>query len=155
MTEKSGTFVVTHADEAAAILQDAADGQVHTLESNPDLEPMTVVQGTLEAVPPMEATWEVTEVEETWTVSLERSSEGPTKQAREAAADQDVGELTRIERAGTGELHVITVPAETTDQAVADVLDDEAGLVTRAARLGVARVEVRADDGVVSVRYLP
>jgi len=155
MTEKTSTFVVTHAAEDSAVLQDAADSQVHTLESNPDLEPMAVVEATLEAVPPMEATWEVTDVAETWTVSVERSAEAPTTQAREAAAAQAEGELTRIERAGTGEVHVITVPAATTEQAAADVLDDEGGLVARAARLGVGRVEVRAGDGVVSVRYLP
>jgi len=155
MTETSGTFVVTHAEAGSAILQDAADSRVHTLESNPDLEAGDVVEATLEAVPPMEATWEVAEIETRRTVAVERAAEPPTKQAREAAADQPVGELTRIERAGTGELHVITVPDEGTEQAVADVLDDEAGLVARAARLGVDRVEVRAADGVVSVRYLP
>ena len=62
--------------------------------------------------------------------------------------------MTRQERAGEGELHVITVPEEETEQATADVLEDEATL-TQAAKLGVARVEVRAADGVVSVRYLP
>lgn len=42
------------------------------------------------------------------------------------------------------------------DQIIQDVLDDDATLV-RAARLGATRVEVRsdADNGVVSVRYLP
>jgi hypothetical protein len=155
MTEKEGTFVVTHAAEESAILQDAADSQVHTLESNPDLAAMEVVEATIEAVPPTEATWEVDDLEERRTVSVEESPEAPTKQAEAAAADQPEGELTVIERAGTGELHVISVPEDTTDQAVADVLDDEQGLVTRAARLGVGRVEVRSAEGVVSVRYLP
>lgn len=155
MTEKTGTFVVTHAEAESAILQDAADSQVHALETNPDLEPGDVVEATLEAVPPMEATWEVAEIEARREVIVEESREPPTKQSREAAADQPVGELSRIERAGTGELHVITVPEDGTEQAVADVLDDEAGLIARAARLGVNRVEVRSEDGVVSVRYLP
>lgn len=152
---KKGTFVVTHAAEASAVLQDARDSQVHTLESPPDLEPGEVVEATLEPVPPMDATWRVVALDERREVTVERSDEPPTRQAEEAAADQDVGELTRIERAGTGEVHVITVPGGTTERAVEDVLDDEAGLVCRAARLGVDRVEVRAADGVVSVRYLP
>ena len=62
--------------------------------------------------------------------------------------------MTRRERAGTGELHVLTVPDGETEAAVADVLEDEATLA-RAARLGVERVEVRSEPGVVSVRYLP
>ena len=57
-------------------------------------------------------------------------------------------------RAGEGELHVLTVPEDGTTDAVADVLDDEETLA-RAARLGVRRVEVRGESGVVSVRYLP
>lgn len=155
MTEKTGTFVVTHAADESAVLQDAADSQIHTLESNPGLEAGEIVEATLEAVPPMEATWEVTDLVDQRSIAVERSAEPPTKQAREAGTDQGEGDLTRIERAGTGEVHVITVPEATTEQAVEDVLDDENGLVVRAARLGVARVEVRADDGVVSVRYLP
>lgn len=155
MTEKTGTFVVTHAADESAVLQDASDSQIHTLESNPGLVEGEVVDATLEAVPPMEATWEVADLVEQRSIAVERSAESPTKQAREAGADQEEGDLTHIERAGTGELHVITVPADATEQAVADVLDDETGLVSRAARLEVERVEVRAADGVVSVRYLP
>jgi hypothetical protein len=155
MTEKTGTYVVTHAEAASAILRDAADSQVHTLESNPDLAPGDVVEATIEAVPPMEATWEVTAVHERRDISIERAADPPTKQERDTAADQPVGERTRIERAGTGELHVLSVPEETTERAVEEVLDDEAGLVARAARLGVNRVEVRSEEGVVSVRYLP
>jgi hypothetical protein len=49
---------------------------------------------------------------------------------------------------------VLTVPDDGTEQAVADVLEDEATF-SRAARLGVGLVEVRSEPGVVSVRYLP
>jgi ABC-type uncharacterized transport system YnjBCD substrate-binding protein len=66
----------------------------------------------------------------------------------------ELADLTRREREGVGELHVLTVPEDSTDDAVEDVLADQA-TVERAARLGVDRAEVRADDGVVSVRYLP
>ena len=55
---------------------------------------------------------------------------------------------------GDGEDVDLTVPDEETEAAVGDVLDDEA-TVERAARFGVERVEVRAEPGVVSVRYLP
>jgi hypothetical protein len=83
------------------------------------------------------------------------SEESPTAHSREIAADQSVGDLTRKERAGTGELHVISVPEGGTDEAVQDVLSDREGTLSRAARLGVARVEIRSEPGVVVVRYLP
>jgi len=35
------------------------------------------------------------------------------------------------------------------------VLADREATLSRAARLGVARVEVRSEPGVVSVRYMP
>ena len=152
--EKTGTFLVTHADEESAVLRDVTDGQVHTLAGNPDLAVEEVLEATLEPEPPMEVTWRIVEVEANRTIPAETSSEGPTRLAREIAADQPVGDVTRQERAGEGELHVISVPPERTDDAAAELCEDEATL-SRAARLGVDRVEVRADDGVVSVRYLP
>jgi hypothetical protein len=151
---KEGTFVVTEADEETAVVRDVADGQIHTLASNPDLTVEEVVEGTLEAQPPMEVTYELVELDRQYAVEVGRSEEPPTQMARDLAAEQAAGEVTTRERAGTGEVHVLTVPAEDTDSAVADVLDDIA-TVERAARLGVERVEVRAEDGVVSVRYLP
>jgi hypothetical protein len=102
----------------------------------------------------MEVVWQVVEITDQRTIPVERSPEPPTKQAVEIAADQPVGEITRRERAGEGELHVITVPEGEIDDAAADVLDDEETLA-RAARLGVDRVEVRADGQTLSVRYLP
>jgi len=52
-------------------------------------------------------------------------------------ADEDSAVLKDVDR---GQVHTLA--------------DNEATLV-RAARLGVERVEVRSDPGVVSVRYLP
>jgi len=150
---KEGTFYVTEAEESSAILRDVSDGQVHTLADNPGVEVGGLVEATLEPEPPMEVVWSA-EVERTFTVDVSRTEEPPTQRARETAADQPVGEITRHERAGTGEVHVLTVPEEETESAVTDVLDDEA-TVERAARLGVERVEIRAEPGVVSVRYLP
>jgi hypothetical protein len=150
---KEGTFYVTEADDASAVLRDVTDGQVHTLADNPGVAAGSVVEATVEPEPPMEVVW-TAEVERTFEVSVSRSEEPPTQRARETAAAQPVGEVTRHERAGTGEVHVLTVPDEETEAAVGDVLEDEA-TVERAARLAVERVEVRAEPGVVSVRYLP
>ena len=151
---KDGTFLVTSADDGAAVLRDVTDGQVHTLSANPGLTAGEVVVATVAPEPPMDVTWTVEELTSQREVPVEESPEPPTKQAREIASEQAEGEVTRQERAGEGELHVITVPEDRTEQATADVLEDEATL-TQAAKLGVARVEVRAADGVVSVRYLP
>jgi hypothetical protein len=155
MTEDTqGTFLVTQADEASAVLQDVHTAQIHTLAGNPGLDRHEVIEATLKTEPPMEVVWTVAEIADRRTVEITTSPEAPTTQAREIAADQDVGELTTRERAGEGEVHVISVPPERTDEAAEDVVEDGATL-TRAARLGVQRVEVRAADGVVSVRYLP
>lgn len=151
--EKEGTFLVTHADEESAVLRDVADSQVHTLTENPGVESGEVVEGRIAPEPPMEVVWRLVEVEERRTVPVERSPEPPTRHEQELAADE-TGELVTAERAGEGELHVLRVPDERTDEAAADVVEDEATRA-RAARLGVSRVEVRAEDGVVSVRYLP
>lgn len=153
--EKESTFLVTHADEETAVLQDTADGQVHTLAGNPDVEAGDALAATI-AEGPMEVVWEVSDIDNRWSLTTERSEEPPTTQEREIAAEQGNGELTTRERAGIGEIHVLSVPPEGVAEAVSDVLDDEATL-SRAARLGVNRVEVRSDaeDGVVSIRYLP
>lgn len=153
--EKTGRFLVTHAEADSAVLKDVDDGQVHTLGENPGVEPSDVVEGTLAPQPPLEVTWEVVDVEARRRLAVERSDEPPTAQERTIADAQEEGEITREERAGTGEIHVLTVPEERTDQAVEDVLDDE-GTLVRAARMdGVVRVEVRTEAGVVAVRYLP
>lgn len=151
---KEGTFLVTTADDASAVLQDVRDSQIHTLADNPGVEPGEIIVAALEPDPPMEVVWRVTDLREQYTVPVERSPEPPTQQARDVAAEQSVGDLSTRERAGEGEVHVLTVPPEETENAVADVIGDDE-TVARAARLGVERVEVRAADGVVSVRYLP
>lgn len=153
--EKTGTFLVTADDDGTAVLRNVADGQIHTLAENPGFDAGEAVEATVEPEPPLEVAWRVVDVAEQWAISVEESSESPTTLERDIAADQAVGELTERERAGTGEIHVLTVPEDGTDAAVADVLDDEEGLRSRAARLGVERVVVRSAPGVVSVRYLP
>jgi hypothetical protein len=177
MERTQGTFLVV-ADDGAVVVRDVSTGQVHTLaddatagvasESAPesdedgegesgdglDLTAGEVLEATLEPEPPLEVAWRVVDVSGRRTIPVERSDERPTGQARAVAADQPVGEVTTVERAGEGELHVLTVPADRTESAAEDVRTDEATR-SRAARLGVDRVEIRAADGVVSVRYLP
>ncbi|WP_255150888.1 DUF5812 family protein [Halorarius halobius] len=153
--QTEGRFVVTHAEDESAVLKDVDGGQVHTLAENPGVGAGDVLDATLSPEPPMEVTWRVVEVEARRSIDVAASAEPPTEQERAIAADQSVGELTRKERAGMGELHVLTVPEDDTDEAVDDVLDDE-GTLARAARMDdVNRVEVRSEPGVVSVRYLP
>jgi hypothetical protein len=154
MTDQQGTFLVTHADGESAVVTDVETGQVHTLADHPDLAVGEAFEATLAPEPPMEVTWEIRDMTGRRSIPVERSSETPTRRSREVAAQQEVGEITTLERAGEGEIHVLTVPEEGTDDAARDVLDDEATL-QRAARLGVTRVEVRTAEGVVSVRYLP
>ncbi|QLG63996.1 hypothetical protein HUG12_05975 [Halorarum salinum] len=137
------------------MLRDVDSGQVHALSSNPGLEAGEAVEGTLAPDPPMNVSWQVVEVGERHELSLSESDEPATGHALEVAAEQDVGELTRVERAGTGELHVVSVPEGETEDAVTDVLEDRDATLARAARLGVRRVEVRSAPGVVVVRYLP
>jgi hypothetical protein len=151
-----GQFVVTHADEDSAVLKAVDGGQVHTLASNPDLAEDDVVEATLAPEPPMEVTWQVVEVASQRALSIERSPEPPTELAYDIAADQPVGEVTRRERAGEGELHVLTLDPGSVADAAAEVAGDEATR-TVAARAGARRVELRLDDeeGILSVRYLP
>ncbi|WP_440988866.1 DUF5812 family protein [Haloarchaeobius baliensis] len=156
MTEKTGTFLVTEADAESAILRDVETGQIHTLSEHDDYERLDVVGATLEAEPPMEVVWTVVEESYRRTVELVDSDLSPTQQAMEIAESQSAGELERVERAGTGEIHVLSVPPAQVDDAVEDVLADEE-TIARAARVGAVRVEVRsdADAGVLNVRYLP
>ena len=150
-----GTFLVTAAEEASAVLKNVETGQVHTLSSNPGVECDDVVEGVVTPDPPMNVSYQLIETTSRRSLSVERSDEPPTTHSKELAASQDVGELTREPRAGKGEIHVITVPEDDTGTAADDVLEDEEQLLSRAARLDVNRVEVRSSPGVLSVRYMP
>ena len=154
MNAQEGCFLVTHAEEASAVLKDVDRGQVHTLADNPGVEVRDVIEGTVAPEPPMEVAYQLVDIETRRQLSVEESPEPPTQQERAMAAEQPTGEMATEERAGTGEIHVLTVPDDRTESAVEDVLDDEATLV-RAAKLGAERVEIRSEPGVVSVRYLP
>lgn len=158
MSERSGTFLVTETDAESAIVRDVETAQLHTLSANPGIETGDVIEATLRPEPPMEVTWEVREIEERRTVEVVDSDLTPTTREREVAAETEIGDVSRIERAGTGEIHVLLVPPGEVEAAAEDILaDDET--VARAARLEAVRVEVRRsagdDAGVVSIRYLP
>lgn len=155
--ETKGTFVVTHAEAESAVLQDIDSGQIHTLGESHDVEAGEVLDATVAPEPPLDVTMQITEVRGRRHITVDTSPEPPTTQERQIAADQSAGELTRRERAGHGEIHVLTVPPEETAAAVDDVLDDEETLARAARMAEVRRVEIRSDtdDGVLSVRYLP
>ncbi|MDY6764928.1 MAG: DUF5812 family protein [Halobacteria archaeon] len=150
---KKGVFVVTHADENSAILKDVSDNQVHTLSSNPGVEENEVIEGVLDTEPPMNVTWELTDIERRWSVSIRSINESPSERALEVADSKDMGEV-HVEDLRNGTLHVLTTPPDITEVAVEDILNDESTLV-RAADLGAKKVEIRAEEGVISVRYLP
>ena len=152
--EKAGTFLVTHAEDESAVLSDVSNAQVHTLSENPGVAEGEVLEATVAPDPPMGVTYSVVELVEQKTIPVAESEEPPTQQEVEMAADLETGDLATTERAGIGEIHVLAVPESETQTAVADVLDDQT-TVERAARLGVNRVEIRAEAGVVAVRYLP
>jgi len=155
MTETTATFLVTEADAESAVLRDVDAGQVYTLaENDAEYEAGMIVGATVAPVPPMDVVYEVVETDYARHVDVVDTDLSPTTQAMSVAAELDVGEVERIERAGTGELHVLAVPAEETEQAAQDVIEDEETLA-RAGRVGAVRVEVRRDAGVLNVRYLP
>ena len=61
---KSGTFLVTAADEGSAVLSSVADGQVCPLGANPGFEAGEVVAATLVPEGPLGVTWRAAEVAE-------------------------------------------------------------------------------------------
>lgn len=150
--EKSGTFLVTAADEGSAVLSDVADGQVHPLGANPGFEVGDVASATLAPEGPLGVTWYPIEVAERWHPTIDAVDESPGERARDVAGDGEAGRLSRVSIDG-GELHVLAVPEGRTGDAVEEVLADETTLRV-AARLGARRVEVRGEAGVVGVRYL-
>lgn len=154
MSEKTGTFLVTEADEEGAVLQDVADSQVHPLAENPGIQAGTVLEGTIASEPPLDVVWTIESVAETREIDVSIVDERPTKATQDVAADIDTGDITVYDRVDDGEIHVLRVPEERTEAAMADVEADRSTVV-RAARLGVRRVEIRGEAGVVSIRYLP
>ena len=149
---RQGRFLVTAADGATAELSAVGDGQVLALSSNPGLDAGDVVEGTVAPDPPLGVTWSLVDVVERHRVAVEAVDEPPGDRARRLADAVGEGELGRV-ALDDGELHVVRVLPGETDAARDDVVGDPATR-RRAARLGARRVEVRAADGLVAVRYL-
>lgn len=150
-SEKRATFLVTHATEDSTVIRDVHDGQVHPLSDTPCLSMYDVIEGVI-SPDSSGTTWSLETVERSRRIELVETDLEPTRQARKVAADLPVGKANVIERAGEGEIQVISVsdPAD----AAREVLED-CDTIARAARLGAARVEVRFGSGMISVRYLP
>jgi len=104
----------------SAVLKDVHDGQVHTLSSNPGLTVDDALEATVAPDPPMEVTYQIVEIMEQRALSIAESEEPPTVHERELATETETGELAREERAGVGEIHVLTPPEEDTADAVSD-----------------------------------
>jgi len=146
--EKESTFLVTHVESDSAVLKDVHDGQVHTLSSNPGLTVDDALEATVAPDPPMEVTYQIVEIMEQRALSIAESEEPPTVHERELATETETGELAREERAGVGEIHVLTPPEEDTADAVSDVIDDrEATLAGGSARREPRRGPVGAGRG--------
>jgi len=156
-TTTTGTYLVTHADAESAVLRDVHTGRVHTLAEPPEptVEAGDVLEATLAPDSPAELVWRAVAVEDRRRIAIGRSPEPPTRQARKLAAATDPGEVTVRERAGEGELHVLRVSEGLADDAASDVLEDDSTLARAARMPAITRVEVRAAEDVVSVRYLP
>ena len=156
MSERSGTFVVTAVDDESAVLRDVETAQLHTLSTHPGLDQREVLRATLSPEPPLEVVWTIEELSDRRTVEVIDSELSPTTHSLETAAELATGEVRTVERAGRGEIHLLSVPPADVEAAATDVVDD-VETVARAARLDAVRVEVRSDAeaGLVSVRYLP
>lgn len=156
MDERTGTFVVTHVDAHSALLRDVETAQVVTVGDHPDLTDGELIEATVAPEPPTNVTWTIDDLTDRWTVEVSETDLEPTRKSRSLAAETPVGDVSTYERAGTGEVHVLSVPPEGVETAAADVCDDPE-TVTRAGRLDARRVEIRTDetDGVLCVRYLP
>jgi len=139
MSEKTGTFVVTHAEDESAVVRDVDTAQVHTLASNPGLEVHDVLEATVAPEPPLDVAWEVIDVEDRRSIDLVDSDLEPTQHERELAADSEVGDLVQEERAGTGEIHVFCVSEGEVEPAAQDVLADEETIARAAQARGGPR----------------
>jgi hypothetical protein len=160
-SDRSGTFVVSSADETAVVLQDVATAQVHTvarkdldsvlaettvepgaLDANGTLQPGSVFEETTLSPTDDGVRWSVCSVGAIRWIPVERVDLEPTKRSRDTAREAETGDLTTHERAGEGAVHVLGVPPDRLEAAATDVVEDPA-TGRRAARLGVDRVEVR------------
>jgi hypothetical protein len=145
-----GTFLVTHADPEHAVLRNVETAQVHTLADTPDVAVDDVLEATLESGP-MGVTWSIAAIHDRRTVRIERLDDPPAEHAVAAVADGDLGGGVTLEPDDALLVDAMAV-TEDADAPLAELATDDATR-SRAARLGATRVELRAGDGVVTVRY--
>lgn len=153
MESTTGTFLVTHTDDDSGILQDIHSRQVYPLAECDSLAEGELIEGTITPQPPLEVAWQIEHVTRQYAVDIVVQSDSPSDQAVDLAGRTEPGDLAREPLASGGELHVLVVDPDQVDEAIDDVRDD-LETVARAARLGADRVELRAGDGFLSVRYL-
>ena len=151
-----GRFYVKYTTDSSVTLHEVDTGQICTLVENPDVDTHDIIDATLVAQPPMEVSYLVDELHDRYSIPVETSPEPPTRQVREMGAEMDEMEAVAIEREGEGEIHILGVEPGNVEQTVEELHEDEM-TYKNAARYGVDRVEIRADEeaGIVSVRYLP
>jgi len=154
--EKESTFLVTHVESDSAVLKDVHDGQVHTLSSNPGLTVDDALEATVAPDPPMEVTYQIVEIMEQRALDSgkRRAPDGPRARARDRDGDRRA--RPRGTRGRRRDPRVDAARRRHRGRGFGRVIDDDReATLSRAARLGVNRVEVRSEPGVVSVRYMP
>lgn len=153
----SGTFYVKGAEETALTLHDIETAQIFVVIENPGYEAHDIIEADLVAQPPMEVSYLFDEVHEHYQITVEESPEPPTRQITEMAQEElEPMEVVAVDRAGTGEIHVLRTEPDHVAQTAEELPEDEM-TYKNAARQGIERVEIRTDEeiGLVSIRYMP
>ena len=152
MTTTDGTFLVTHGDDDSPVWREVTTGQVYTISDSPTVSTYEILRATLTADPPLEVTWSVQSVGQRWTVSIETTDETPPEAAQSIAADLEMGALERHTPDTDDEVHILAVPTDQHEAAIADIREDEE-TYARAARLGATRVKISTGDDYLCVQY--
>jgi hypothetical protein len=153
---RSGVYYVKYAEDRAVTLHNIETTEICTLAENPGLEAHEIIEATLIAQPPMEVSYLIKDLEDHYTIDVETSPEPPTAQVMDIADQMDEDEVIAIEREGNGEIHILKIAPDDVER-IAHSLDDDEKPYKNAVDVGVDRVEVRseAEEGIVSIRYLP
>jgi len=154
MEEVTSRFYVKHTEDVAVTLHEIDSEQIYTLIENPGLETHQILDATITENPPLGVSYVLEEIHSQETIPVEYSDEPPTRQVQQIVTDMEHGQAVAIEREGEGEIHVLHVDPDDTAE-TAEGIDDDETTYKNAARYGIERVEVRTDEGIVSIRYLP
>lgn len=162
-SSRVANFVVSHVRDESVVLVEVASGETITVEAESEFERGTLIEARIAPLSPSQERWEILEKETERVIDIEASAQAPTRQAKEAARGGQSGQRRRIDRAGTGELHVLIVPPGSVSATVDRLLSNEPQVCRKAGQLSVGRVEIRwetiehstEEAGVVSIRYLP